>query len=481
MKRLNEFVSEKAGFYGNLWLIAPVVIWFSYWPNFHFGQDSTMNFEISLPIALLLVMGLTSIPSIVKNWRSLAKNHLVWLIATLVGYTCLTIIWSVNPLRSLLTAGIAGLIGLVAIGVIAEGEKLRRLLPKIVNIYLVSALVMSGLAIVQFVAGIWLPQSVTLLCDGCVAQQFGFSRPNVFAIEPQFFGNMLLAPILIVAHRILSGTAKVRLFDLGDSFALMLFAMLLTMSRGAIYALVVGLVVLVIVCHRQFRKVGLLIGLSFITLVASLGAQGLASVLNPTISETFMGAVSKSINQLTLGVVNITTKNKNEKETLKTSPEVIVESENQPQEIKLEPNYDGYVEESTTARTSRSGMALEVWQKNLQTMLFGVGIGGAGVAMHQGFPDQIGAREIVQNEFVERLLERGVIGLGLSLAVLGYVFYLTRHKKWLWAIIIALLLQLNFYSGYPNAVHVYLTLILMIICSRSGFDSANAKNLGKRD
>ena len=123
MKRLKEFVSEKAGFYGNLWLIAPVVIWFSYWPNWHFGQDSTMNFEISLPIILLLVMGLASVPSIVKNRRSLAKNRLAWLIVALVAYTCLTTFWSVNPLRSLLTAGIAGLIGLVAIGVIAEGEK----------------------------------------------------------------------------------------------------------------------------------------------------------------------------------------------------------------------------------------------------------------------------------------------------------------------------------------------------------------------
>lgn len=467
MKRLKEFIPEKNGFYGSLWLIAPVVIWFSYWPNLHFGQDGTMNFEVSLPIILLLVMGLASVPSILKNWRSLAKNRPVWLIVALVAYTCLTIFWSVNPLRSLLTAGIAGLIGLVALGAIAEREKLRRLLPKIVNIYLWSALAMSGLAIIQFIAGIWLPQSVTLLCDGCVAEQFGFPRPNVFAIEPQFFGNMLLPAILILTHRLLSEGVKWRVFDNYDRLSLMLLALFLTMSRGAIYSLAVGLVILVVIHIKRLKNISALAGLLMVTFVASLGVQGAGAVLNPAISETFAGAVSKSVNQLTLGVVNITAKEKSENGTQEPAPEVTIGAENQTQEAKSEPNYDGYVEESTTARTSRSEMALEAWRQSLPTMLFGVGVGGAGMAMHQAFPELIGAREIVQNEFVERLLERGIVGLGLFLAVLGWVFYLTRHKKWLWAIAVAFIAQWNFFSGYPNALHIYLALIALIVVGLS--------------
>ena len=100
-------------------------------------------------------------------------------------------------------------------------------------------------------------------------------------------------------------------------------------------------------------------------------------------------------------------------------------------------------------------------------MIFGSGIGGAGVAMHKVNPDQLGAREIVQNEFIERLLERGIVGLAFSLLAVGYLIYLTRHQKWLWSIIVALLFQLCFFSGYPNALHIYLTFILMSVIGLS--------------
>ena len=458
MKRLKDFVPEKIGIYGGLWLAAPVLIWFSYWPNLHFGQDGTMNFEISLPLALLVLLGLASLPSIFRNWRQLAKSRWIWVVVALVAFTCLTVLWSVNPLRSLLTAGIAGLIGLVAIGVVAERKKITKLLPKIVNIYLWSAVVMSVLALVQFIAGIWLPPPVTLLCDGCVAAQFGFARPNVFAIEPQFFGNMLLPAILIVSHRILSGREKWRVFDWYDGFVLMLLALMLTMSRGAIYALIIGLVVLAVVHRKQLKNIAILAGLSLVTLVASLGAQGMASVLNPTISETFIGAVGKSISQLTLGIVDIT--------TVDTKP--AAENPAPTEDVdKQQPVFDGYVEESTSARTSRSSIALDAWSQSPARMIFGSGIGGAGVAMHKVNPDQLGAREIVQNEFIERLLERGIVGLAFSLLAVGYLIYLTRHQKWLWSIIVALLFQLCFFSGYPNALHIYLAFILMSVIGLS--------------
>ena len=130
MKRLKEFIPEKSGFYGSLWLIAPVVIWFSYWPNFHFGQDGTMNFELSLPLLLLLGLGLASLPSIIKNWRSLVRDKWVWLVGALVVYSCLTTLWSANPVRSVLTSGIIGLLGLVAIGAVAEREKITKRIKK---------------------------------------------------------------------------------------------------------------------------------------------------------------------------------------------------------------------------------------------------------------------------------------------------------------------------------------------------------------
>ncbi|HRQ87125.1 MAG TPA: hypothetical protein PLY16_03360, partial [Candidatus Saccharibacteria bacterium] len=108
--------------------------------------------------------------------------------------------------------------------------------------------------------------------------------------------------------------------------------------------------------------------------------------------------------------------------------------------------------------------------QSVPSMLFGVGIGGAGVAMSNFSPGQIIPREIVQNEYVEILLERGIVGAALFVAVIVGLLYITRHNKWLWAIIVAFLVQWNFFSGYPNALHIYLVFIVMaaVVTARRG-------------
>jgi len=442
--------------YELLWLAAPVVIWFSYYPNIHLGQDETMNFEISLPLILLALLALVSAPYVVRNWRKVFTQKFVWAVSALSVYSMASMFWSANPTRGLLTGGIIGLLYLVFLGAIANKDRLCKLLPRVAKVYVTSAVVMSGLALLQFVLGIWLPQSITLLCDGCVSAQFGFPRPNVFAIEPQFFANMLLPAILILAHRVMSRGVKWRLIDDSGHLGIMLLSLFLTMSRGAIYALVIGLMILAVIHITRLRRLAVFAGISALTLVASFTLQGAAAALSPKVSETFTGAVAKSINQLSMGVIDI------------SQPEPEDETQ-QPQveEGKEAPAFDGYVEESTDIRMGRTEMALETWGRDVPTMLFGVGLGGAGVAVQQQFPGQTGAREIVQNEYVERLLERGVIGLTLTLGAIGWLVYLLRSQKWLWSIIAALLFQYLLFSGYPNVTHVYLVLILVAAAGMS--------------
>lgn len=434
--------------YEILWLTAPVVVWFSYYPNIHFGQDETMNYELSLPLLLLGLLALASVPRIMAGWRDIVKHRFVWLVAALSVYSVATLFWSVNPTRSLLTSGIIGLLYLVFLGAVAERKRIAKLLPRLAKIYIVSALVMSGLALVQFVLGVWVAQDAALLCNGCVPQQFGFPRANVFAIEPQFFGNMLLPALLILAHRLFAGRARcMEYLGLG----LMLLALFLTMSRGAIFALVVGLIILVILHIRQVANIAKFAGLSLMSLAVALSMQGLAAMYSPHVSETFVGAVGKSINQLTMGLVEI-----------RPPVEDVDRPDNS---AKEEPAFDGYVEESTDIRVGRTELALGTWQRDPLTMLFGVGLGGSGMAVHETFPDQTGAREIVQNEYIERLLERGAIGLALSVAALGALVVGLRKHKWLLAIIAAFAFQLAFFSGYPNALHIYLALILLVAVS----------------
>ena len=96
---------------------------------------------------------------------------------------------------------------------------------------------------------------------------------------------------------------------------------------------------------------------------------------------------------------------------------------------------------------------------------FGCADGSLLKHIHEMFPDELGAREIVQNEYVEVLLERGIIGFMGFLAVLGGLFVITRKRSWCFAIITAFMVQWLFFSGYPNALHIYLIFSLLAVAT----------------
>lgn len=444
MRRLASFLKPKLSLLERLWLGLPVVVWFSYWPNLHFGQDGTMNYEASVALIYCLVLALVGLPSVWRDRQKLIRNHQVWLVGSLVVYAGVTVLWSLNTTRGFLTAGIIGILFLIFLGFVAQRRQLAKLAPRLIKLIVGGAVAMGILAIIQFLVGIWSSSDTTLLCAGCVSGQFGWPRPNVFTIEPQFFGNLLLLPLLIVTNRVFLKKANWRWLGL---VGFLQFSLFLTMSRGAIYAYFVGVVILTMINYRQIRQIGSLILVSLSALLISFFAQGLAVIVSPTVSETFTGAVTKSLNQLSLGVVDLRPETK----------QTITETDTSQKE---EPAFDGYVEESTNIRLGRTEMALEAWQKDLPTMLFGAGLGSAGLAVHQAYPEEIGAREIVQNEYAERLLERGLIGLGLFVVALVWLIYRLR-PRWLVAIVAAYMFQWLFFSGYPNALHIYLGLLLL--------------------
>lgn len=437
----------------SLWLGAPVAVWFAYQPLIRLAQDGTMNYELSVTMLYVAAMALVSVPLVWRDKAALVRLKAVWVPGLLIVLMTLSLYWTMNLTRGLLTVGVTGMLYVVYVGALAERVRITRLLPRIVRVYLYSALVVCGLAVVQFFAGLWLEPQTTLLCAGCVAEQFGFVRPNAFLIEPQFLGNALLPAALLLMQRVVTGRSNWRnIFGL----LVIVLVLVLTLSRGALLAFAVGLVVLMVVERRAVQRWLMVIGLCLVSLIGALGLQGGAAALNPKLDETFVGAVTKSLHQLTMGAVDVRPK----------SPEVTpakgAEPSVEPSAIE-QPHFDGYVEESTSARTIRTSLALQRWRADVPTVLFGVGIGSAGMAMHELFPEEIGAREIVQNEYVEILLERGVIGLACFLAVLVGLCVLTRQQKWSWAIIAAFMVQWLFFSGYPNALHVYLTLTVLAI------------------
>ena len=73
---------------------------------------------------------------------------------------------------------------------------------------------------------------------------------------------------------------------------------------------------------------------------------------------------------------------------------------------------------------------------------------------------------MVQNEFLELLLEIGLVGFALfGLFVVGFVVK-TKRVSWVWAILAAFLVQWWFFSGYPNALHVFLILAFIYAYAR---------------
>lgn len=438
-------------------LLAPILLWFAYWPVIRIGGNATMNFELSLALIYCVVLALTGLPLIWRSRDVLVRSSIVLSSGVFILWSATTIIWSDNPLRGVLSVGIAGVLWLILLAVLADRKRVQKLAPVLTKLLLLATMIICALELAQFVGGIWLSRrEPLLLCLGCSAVQFGFVRPNVFAIEPQFLGNMLLLPTLILTRRlIIKRWSRQNVL----MFMVALSGLFLTMSRGAIYAFVIGAIVLAVVYYKQWRRLLSGIGLTVAVFVIALAMQGFAAALNPHLTESLGGAIAKVVSQLSLGVINLDKPSKfNANADANVPEQATAKASNE-----AKPRYDGYVAESTDVRTNFSKVALSVWSSNPRNMLIGVGVGGAGVAMAR-YEHSDWSKEIVQNEFVEVLMERGVIGLGLLLLLIGMIMYVLwrSHNVWAWAILIAYLVQYCFFSGLPNALHVYVAVAVLL-------------------
>ena len=448
-----------------LWLMAPIMIWFSYLPRISLAEDGTMNYELSLTLIYVVILAIVGLPRVWRYRSELRQLGLVRLVSAFVGWSGLCVIWSDNRTRGLLTFAVYVMLYLVFLALVAERRLLCQLLPKLVRVAIWATISTCLLAITQMVLGTFVitNRHSLGLCAGCVAGQFGFIRPNLLAIEPQFLGSLLLAPLLYITYLILQGKhsyAKQPLL-----LVLILTTLWLTLSRGAIYAYLASLVVMILLV-RKWRRQLAVVGSVALSLVICLICQGALASANPRIDSSFTQAVSTSLNHLSMGIIRLPYQRKSP-----TSPPLIS------QEHDKQPAYHGYVVESTNVRLSLTKTALAAWRSNqLGQQLFGTGLGSAGIVLAR----QTGSRyqkEIVQNEFVEVLLERGLVGLALLgglVALYGRLCFQRRDYLAL-AILVAYLVQWCFFSGLPNALHIYLVLALL---SAKLLDGASAgKNL----
>ena len=432
-----------------LLLLFPPIFFFSYHPVITLGATESMNLELSLPEIWLAIFFIVSLPNLKNLYKFYSLKPLLFVMLIPI-YFASSLIWSENRLRTLLTTGLCFLLVFAGLNIfyyLKQNQKLRLSLTKSL---LTSAVIVSGFCWLQCILDIaGVSRDTTLLCEGCVYQTFGFPHPSGFAIEPQFMGNLLLAPTLLCYY--LFTKAHKRQFIITAATIFLSATLFLTLSRGAIYAFLIALVVMLILIRKKPISVKA-IACVFALFALTLTTFGTFSAISPT-SDTFISGVTKAIHQLTLGKIDLRPELTKDTTTATTTENTTPEGSAQ---------FSGYIAESTDTRLSLNSLAIKTWASSPQYMFIGAGLGSAGLAMHQTFPDQIGPKEIVQNEYLSLLLETGLLGLSLvARTVIVTVIYFIKQKTFdkntlFCSTTLAFALTLLFFSGLPNALHIYL-------------------------
>ena len=305
------------------------------------------------------------------------------------------------------------------------------------------------------------------MCLGCTSYSFGFPHPNGFAIEPQFMGNLLLAPAITSGWLILRSRPQVKYYAV--LFFIFSATLFLTFSRGAIYAFAVAMIFMVtwMGVKQKSWKVLWTFAIMAGAFLFTLNLQGILSQVSPT-NDTYQSGVAKVLNHLSLGIIDIRQAQQTKKD--ETISESIVDKT---QDEENESAFDGYVAESTEIRKMMTRNAIKVWSQDFRTILFGVGIGGAGQAMYDagltGSP-----KEIVQNEYASLLLEVGLLGVILVIALIIATICVVAKSSANVAILTLLLaygISLLFFAGLPNALHIYLLPACLWIVLKTKADS----------
>ena len=496
--------------------ILPIILFFSYYPVIPLFSTKSSNYEFSLPLVWLLLMGFLSLPVLLIDLCNLITKktpltkvpvQIPLILSSVPLYFSLTLLWSSNKFRGLMTAGIIWCLYLSLL-TFYKNIILKKTPLSLEKPFLLGATLASGFCWLQAILNtLNIPGDRILLCLGCTNLSFGFPHPNGFAIEPQFMGNLLLAPAIFLVFRVIhpkndqTRQAKIRYPALAGYIISTLF---LIFSRGATYSffLAVAVIFLYEIFHAKKKLLVaskivslILFPLIFVTLI-----QGLMSEFGPT-SDTFLGGVSRSLSQMTLGRIKIPlpeAKNpsatSNESSSLAPNDNVSTNSNtnSSANSTSTTPLFDGYIAESTDIRVKLSKMGLRLALSHPRQFLFGSGLGSSGIALYRAFPELGSTKEITQNEYVAILVEAGFIGILIIFCSGTCVFYLcysrqksvkpsssqsskqsmkksnftnlissiTPAKLYFASLILAYAASVCFFSGLPNALHIYLVPIL---------------------
>jgi hypothetical protein len=415
-----------------LFLLLPIFLFFGYQPHIYFGSHFGMNLDLSILQIFLALFVVVSLPQIWRARRELIRSRAVWLTLPFVLICAVSLFWTLNMVRAVLTLAVILLLFAVFLSIVAN-KKTHKLLGAFLQMLMIAAIGASIFAWYQVVGeAVGLPAWATLLPDVYQSQVFGFARPTAFAAEPQFLASLLLAPVLLLAHSFINKEGDTRKTGLWLLF--LAVTLVVTISRGALLGLALGFVVLAVINYKHVKHLAAVAGIFVLSAILALCLAGLAAQINQRNNASFYTSIQKTVDHYTLGIVKLPS----QKSSSDSS------------------GGQGYVKESTTSRLSNSGAALDIWAASGKNLVFGIGLGGTGYAYRQYYGSGTD-RAIVNNEYIELLLENGLLGLASFAIILALlVWWLIRSKQLIWlAIVAAFAVQWCFFSGYPNAMHIY--------------------------
>lgn len=438
-------------------LLAP----FSLIPSVSIESLGFAGLRIGLYQILVALFVACSIPNLLKYMPVVIRSK--WGRIYLVGVILMLLVTfarSINTSRSLVMAGSATLLVLLTLSAWVYAKESAFRLESIAR-YMLYGGIFYALATLSQLAEATFTDGTNLLCIGCSSDVFGFARPNVFAVEPQFWANALL-PTLFVGFAS-SYMYKSRL-SLVSLFATS-FAIGLTFSRGAFFAVAVTVVSLagVLVTRKKFvlRKYVLtasVLVLGFVSaLLVLIGSASIRYSDSPNIAYTTTRGM---LEHLTLGVIDLP--EIKQKEAISD----ITPIESKPVQETVESNFvsQGLVEASHEDRLGPADTALTIWTKNgLVNFVFGVGLGNFAPYVQKNITPESPLTLTVYIFYVLLVVEAGLLGLLLlGFAYLSVLKRLIRMHHFdslaVTAIVIAFLVQYLFFGSYINVMYIWLWL-----------------------
>ncbi len=249
------------------------------------------------------VIAIWIINGLIKGKIEVKKYPIFWPLVLFFGMCSFSLMNAINVSRGLVVLVFTIFVATVSFivpQIIDTKEKYK----KIIFAIILSSAVVGIFGLFQFAGDVvGLPTSITGLREHYTSSVFGFPRVHSTALEPLYFANFLLIPIALVftlyvgrRHAKIEekNQYKIEKFFVKRSvqillFLLLVFNLMLTLSRGGYLGLIVSAITLAILGAKYFLKP------RYIGLVVLVLVLGLAS-LQYVIGSTGNASWSKFIN-----------------------------------------------------------------------------------------------------------------------------------------------------------------------------------------